>query len=90
MAAESEPEANVDYNNQGLGLADVNETEEVESPYLPPSSTEGLESLDEEEKEKIDLVKATEDLEKERPKKKTAKTSAQDRLITNLQNKLKK
>jgi hypothetical protein len=49
-------------NNLGIGLSDVNETEEGESPYKPPSSGENIPSFDQEEKEDIDLVEATEDL----------------------------
>lgn len=98
MSTEGDEASDPGTNNMGLGLSDVTETEEGESPFLPRS--ENIDTLDQEEKEDIDLVKATKDLEKdklqpaegskERVKKKSVEPSTQDRLITKLQNELKK
>ena len=67
--------AQSDNNNLGIGLSDVNETEEGESPYQPPSSGENIPSFDQEEKEDIDLAEATEDLVKAKEQHRTPRSS---------------
>jgi hypothetical protein len=56
-----------------------------------PSSSENIVSNDQEEKEEIDLVKATEDLDKEKARdKRKISRPAQDKLAIKLQSELKK
>ena len=64
---------------------------EPEKDFQPPSS-ENIVTNDQEEKEEIDLVKATEDLEKEKMSKEQRKTPVhvQDKLTSKLQSELKR
>jgi len=77
--------------SEDSGLNGQEREGEAEKDFQPPVS-ENIVTNDQEEKEEIDLVKATEDLDKEKMSKEQRKSPlhVQDKLISKLQSELKK
>ena len=83
MAIENDEDNITDDNDIEKGLPDTTETDESESRFPLPSSSERIESLDQGDREEVDTAEETYELEKEQEQRpdETKKSSVPERKV---------